>query len=196
MGQFLFTIGWLALCYLLGSVPFGLVIGQAACRIDPRHYGSRNTGATNVARTCGTKYGVGTLLLDIGKGGVPVALAMVVSTSPWFLSLTGAAVLLGHMFSVFLDGKGGKGVATTIGVFLVLSFWPLFWSLVLCLLLIWWTGFVSVGSLALVTALPVLLAVFGQWGFVPLALVVLLLVYWRHRENIERLAKGAENPWR
>ena len=196
MGEFLFAIGWLALWYVLGSLPFGLLIGQAVCRIDPRHYGSHSTGATNVARSCGTRYGVGTLVLDIGKGALPVALALGVSSSPWLVSLTGAAVLLGHMFSVFLDGKGGKGVATTIGIFLVLAFWPLVWSLVLCLLLIWWTGFVSVGSLALVTMLPLLLLVFGPWSALPLAVVVLLLVFWRHRENITRLARGDENPWR
>jgi glycerol-3-phosphate acyltransferase PlsY len=196
MGQFLLIIGWLLFSYLLGSIPFGLIIGRKVCKVDPREHGSQNTGATNIARVCGYRYGLVTLALDIIKGALPVGLALIVTSSPLVLSLAGLAALLGHMFSVFLKGKGGKGVATCIGTFLVPALWPMLLSILICLLLIWWTGFVSVGSLALVSALPILLLFFGQWYFVPWALVALVLVFWRHKENIYRLARGEENPWR
>jgi acyl phosphate:glycerol-3-phosphate acyltransferase len=190
------NILWLALTYLIGSMPFGLIIARTLCGIDPREAGSRNIGATNVARLCGTRYGVLTLGLDLLKGYLPVVLATGFSDSTFFLGLTALTALVGHMYSVFLSGQGGKGVATTIGVFLALTPGALGLALLLCILAIWSSGFVSLGSLTLVAALPVFHLLSGNIGLVPFSLIVMALVFLKHRENILRLAKGEEKPWR
>ncbi len=186
---------WLVIAYLVGSIPFGLLVARATCGVDPRSGGSGNVGATNVARLCGARYGALTLALDLLKGLLPVWMGMLVSHHPLFLSLVALAALCGHVFSLFLDFKGGKAVATTIGVFLPLAFGSLLLSCAACLLVIWRTGYVSLGSLTLVTLMPLFLFLSGNWGFVPLALVIMALVYWTHRENIGRLARGEEKAW-
>jgi glycerol-3-phosphate acyltransferase PlsY len=196
MEQFIALLGWLIVVYIVGSVPFGLLLARTGRGIDPRQHGSRNTGATNVARTCGTRYGIATLLLDLMKGLIPMLVAMAISSSAVLLTLTGLAALLGHMYSAFLDGRGGKGVATTIGIFLAATPAPLVWSLILCFLLIWAIGYVSLGSLALVASLPLFILLAGDFGFLVLSLVVCVLVFAKHRENILRLARGEEKTWR
>ena len=143
-----------ALAYALGSVPWGLVIAKTFCGVDPRLDGSRNTGATNVARLCGFGWGVATLACDVLKGALPVWLALRVNPAPLFVSAVALACVLGHVFSCFMRFRGGKAVATSIGVFLPLAFWPLLAASLLCVLIIWRSGYVSLGSLALVTALP------------------------------------------
>lgn len=186
---------WIALAYILGSAPWGLVIARTFCGIDPRENGSRNTGATNVARLCGFKWGVATLLCDVLKGAVPVWLAFKINPSPAFVSIVALACVLGHVFSCFMKFKGGKAVATSIGVFLPLAVLQLLAASILCLLVIWRSGFVSLGSLTLVTALPVALAVSGQWNWLPLSLGVWAVVVWKHKENIVRLRAGTEKSW-
>lgn len=186
---------WIAIAYVMGSIPFGLVFARTFCGVDPRTGGSRNVGATNVARLCGTKWGVATLLCDALKGALPVGIALSFSDSALFHSLTALAALIGHLHSCFLGFKGGKAVATTVGVFIPLAFGQLVLAGIACLLVIWRSGFVSLGSLTLVTALPVFLLLYGKWKLLPLALVVMALVYWSHRENIGRLARGEEKPW-
>ena len=188
-------LGWLLVVYLIGSIPFGLLVSRMANGIDPRLTGSKSIGATNVARTCGVSYGILTFGLDAAKGIVPMLVAMGINNSATFLTLTGVAVLLGHLYSAFLSGRGGKGVATTIGIFLALTPTPLFWAVVVCLLLIWATGFVSIGSLGLVTVLPLFILLSGSFSYLILSLLVLALVYSKHRENILRVARGEENPW-
>ncbi|BDQ33272.1 glycerol-3-phosphate 1-O-acyltransferase PlsY [Pseudodesulfovibrio portus] len=188
-------IVWAALAYVLGSIPFGLVIAKSLCNIDPRLDGSKNTGATNVARLCGFKYGVATLVFDVLKGLLPVAFAASWIDSEMALSLVGLAAILGHVFSCFMQFKGGKAVATTVGVFLALSPWGGILAAVLCLLMVWLTGHVSMGSLTFALALPVCMALTGHFAVVPMALVVMVILFWRHKENIRRLARGEENPW-
>jgi len=196
MEVFIALIGWLILVYIAGSVPFGLLLARMGRDIDPREYGSRNTGATNVARVCGARYGIATLILDLLKGLVPMLMAAAISSSVLLLSLTGLAALLGHMYSVFLDRKGGKGVATTIGIFLAATPGPLVLSLLLCILLILTVGYVSLGSLVLVASLPLFLLVSGNFGFLALSIVVGILVFAKHRDNILRLARGEEKTWK
>lgn len=186
---------WVLASYVLGSIPFGLLVATRLYKTDPREAGSRNTGATNVARLCGKKAGALALVLDVAKGAVPVAVALRLVESDLLLSLPGLAAILGHVFSVFLRLRGGKAVATTMGVFLVLAWWQLLVCLALFVLVVRASGFISLGSLTLVTAMPVMLLISWHPGLLPLALVVLVLVYWRHRENIVRLAKGEEKPW-
>lgn len=190
------SIGWILMSYLIGSVPFGLVVAKAVCGVDPRLEGSRNTGATNVSRLCGTKYGLSVLALDLLKGWAPAAGAMAFSDSWFFLSLVGLAAIIGHTNSPFLSGKGGKGVATTIGVFLALTPSALIISVLCCVAAITISGYVSLGSLTLGSALPVFTLLTGKVGFLPVTLLVAVIIYWKHRENIRRLATGQENPWR
>lgn len=192
----LLSIAWIALAYLIGSMPFGLLVAKAAKGVDPREGGSRNIGATNVARLCGTGWGVLVLALDMAKGWLPAAVASTFSDSAFFLGATALAAVSGHIFSVFLHGRGGKAVATTVGAFLALAPAQLILSALACLLAIALSGYVSLGSLTLVTLLPVLLLLSGQLTLFFFALAVMVLVYWRHRENILRLARGEEKPWR
>lgn len=186
---------WIPLAYVLGSIPFGLVIAKSLCNIDPRLDGSKNTGATNVARLCGTKYGIATLVLDVLKGLVPVVMAAAWLESDMLVSLVGLAAILGHVFSCFLDFKGGKAVATTVGVFLALAPGGAILAAACCLGVVALSGHVSMGSLTLALALPVSMFITGNFEYVPVALVVMVLLFWRHKENIHRLARGEENPW-
>lgn len=181
--------------YLLGSVPWGVVIARTCCGIDPRTDGSRSTGATNVSRLCGFGYGVATLACDLLKGAAPVWIALKLSPAPLFVSLVAVAAVLGHVFSCFMRFRGGKAVATSIGVFLPLAFWPLLGSCALCMLVIWRSGFVSLGSLSLLGSLPIFLAIAGAWQWLPLSLCLCAIVFVKHRENIARLRAGTEKPW-
>lgn len=190
------SIAWIALAYLIGSMPFGLFVAKTAKGIDPRTDGSRNIGATNVARLCGTGWGVLVLALDIAKGWLPVAVGSTFSDSAFFLGATALAAVAGHIFSVFLHGRGGKAVATTVGVFLALAPAQLVVSAIACILAIALSGYVSLGSLTLVTLLPILLLFTGHATYFFFALAIMVLVYWRHRENIHRLVRGEEKPWR
>ncbi len=190
------TIFWLAISYLLGAMPFGLLISRTCCGIDPREQGSGNIGATNVGRLCGTKYGAMTLALDMLKGFLPVLLATSFSDSYFFLTLVATAAVCGHMFSVFLHGKGGKGVATWVGAFAAISL-P---ATILCglafLAALYFYNFVSLSSLVMVAIMPVILLFQGLFGAIPMALVLMGLIFWKHSENIQRLMAGEENPWK
>jgi len=188
---------FLVLTYLLAAFPFGLLVALVGCGIDPRLAGSRNTGATNVSRLCGTKMGVLTLLLDLAKGLVPVLCARAMTDSPVFLSMVAVAAVVGHMYSVFLYGKGGKGVATTIGVFLGAAPIPALLSVAACVAVIRVSGYVSAGSLTLAVAVPVLCVWLGPVSLVPAAAIIVGgLVIHKHRDNIARLRSGQEKSWR
>ena len=189
-------LGFILLTYLVAAFPFGLLVALVGCGIDPRLAGSRNTGATNVSRLCGTRLGILTLVLDLAKGLVPVLCARAMSDSPVFVSLVIVAAVVGHMFSVFLGGKGGKGVATTIGVFLGAAPVAALLAVAACVAVIWLSGYVSAGSLVLAVAVPVLCAVLGPVALVPAAAVVAALIIFKHRDNIARLRAGQEKSWR
>ena len=190
------TIFWLAISYLLGAMPFGLLISRTCCGIDPRQQGSGNIGATNVGRLCGTKYGAMTLTLDMLKGFVPVALAASFSDSYFFLTLVATAAVCGHMFSVFLHGKGGKGVATWVGAFVAISTSGTILCALGFLAALYFYNFVSLASLVMVALMPVVLLFQGLYGAIPLALVLMALIFWKHSENIQRLMAGEEHPWK
>jgi len=196
MAFFFSTVIVAIAAFFIGSIPFGLLIAKTFCGIDPRLDGSRNVGATNISRLCGFKWGLLTLVCDVLKGFLPVFIFAVSSSGLHNLAYpAGLAAICGHMFSVFLNYKGGKGVATTVGVFLALSPWTLILAGLACLFTIWRTGFVSAGSLVLVSALPILFLVQGSWGNVWFSLVIAGLVIYAHRENIRRLLRGEEKPW-
>lgn len=186
---------WIIMAYVAGSIPFGVIIGRLFCGIDPRTEGSGNSGATNVSRSCGFKYGVLTLACDLAKGALPVWGAFFINKEPEFISMAGLACVIGHVFSCFTRLKGGKAVATSIGVFIPLAFWADLGSCALCLLVIWRSGYVSLGSLSLAASLPVFLMIADKWQWVPLSAAVLVIVFFKHRENISRLLSGTEKSW-
>ena len=190
------ALGFILLTYLVAAFPFGLLVALVGCGIDPRLAGSRNTGATNVSRLCGTRLGILTLVLDLAKGLAPVLCARAMSDSPVFVSLVIVAAVAGHMFSVFLSGQGGKGVATTIGVFLGAAPVAALLAVAACLAVIRLSGYVSAGSLVLAVAVPVLCAVLGPTALVPAGAVVAALIVYKHRDNIARLCAGQEQSWR
>jgi len=187
--------------YMIGSIPFGFLAGKLLKGIDIRNYGSGNVGATNVLRTLGATPGIGVLLLDAGKGvfAILVVASLVYRlASPLSLSalkaLCGAAAICGHDWPVFLRFRGGKGVATGLGVFLALTpVWTLV-SLVPFLLLVILTKHVSLGSLALAASLPLLMLIAGQpHPYLALGLFWLFSVLYLHRRNICRLLLGTES---
>ncbi len=183
--------------YLLGAVPFGILVAKAFDRdLDLRKSGSGNIGATNVARTLGKGAGVLTLLLDVGKGILALAIArnlLDASADPW-LALVGGAVFLGHIFPVYLHFKGGKGVAAALGVVLFLSPETAFVIVVLFAGVLYFTRYVSLGSLCAAVGLPVAMAFLGRSRhYVTLSLVISFLVIYTHRGNIHRLLSGQES---
>jgi glycerol-3-phosphate acyltransferase PlsY len=186
---------WIFLGYLAGSLPFGLIVSRLLHGVDPRAAGSGNVGATNVARTGGKKAGVLVLACDLLKGLLIVAYAKWAGVDAFSLSLIALAVVCGHVFSIFLRFKGGKGVATTVGVLLPLAFWQTAVGGIICLAIAWRTGFVSLGSLAMMVIIAALLLISLEFFLLPLCLVLGALIFWTHRANIKRLAKGEEKPW-
>lgn len=196
MIQIIFPI----LGYLLGSVPFGLLFGRAK-GLDIRTQGSKNIGATNVSRLLGKKLGLLTLVCDSLKGLLPMALAAAIlagsKNCDTVVALTGVAAVLGHMYSVFLGFRGGKGVATGLGVFLFLSPLAIGISLLVFLGTVFFTGFVSAGSLFAAALMPVLLFFLGAPAItISAAFMVAALIWFKHRENIERLLAGKEKSWK
>lgn len=182
--------------YLIGSIPTGLLLGKAY-GIDVRKEGSGNIGATNLYRTVGRKVGIITLIGDCLKGLVPVVLVKFSSLPVESAAWVGLAAFCGHVFSVFLKFKGGKGVATALGVFLALA--PLAVALAIALfaglMFIW--RYVSLGSISAAFAMPV--AVFFLGGSSNLTIVTAIIsaiVIIRHHENIKRLISGTENKFK
>ena len=180
--------------YLLGAVPFGVVVSKAMGLPDPRTVGSKNVGFTNVLRVSGKKAGILTLLGDMGKGWVMGWAAMQWLTDERFIMLVALSVILGHLFSPFLNFKGGKGVATALGTVLGLS--P---SIGLLLLLIW-LGAVAIwryssgGALAAFGCFPVVAIVNEQrQEFFVFSLIVSTLIWIKHKDNIVRLWNGTES---
>lgn len=179
----------LLLGYLLGSVPFGLVITKLAGLGDIRAIGSGNIGATNVLRTGRKDLAAATLILDGGKGAIAVLIAYALG---WRPEIAGAAAFLGHCFPVWLKFKGGKGVATFLGTLLALWF-PA--GLFACL--IWLGGafatrYSSLAALIGAAASPFVLFAMGKWEFAIAALFMTALIFYRHKANIARLMKGEE----
>jgi glycerol-3-phosphate acyltransferase PlsY len=179
--------------YLLGSIPTGVLLARRR-GVDLRAVGSGNIGATNVARSMGKGLGAATLLGDCAKGFLPVLLARHLLSEPVFVAAAGLAAFLGHVFSIFLRFRGGKGVATALGVFLALA--PEAVGIAVGLFALCYAAFrmVSVGSLVGALALPALMAVFGaEPAYLALAGVILVAILITHRENLARLWRGREN---
>ncbi len=184
------------LAYLAGSIPFGLLLGKAA-GIDVRDAGSRNIGATNVTRLVGKKFGVLTLLLDASKGLLPMLVAQAAGAAGTTVLLCGAAAFVGHCYPVYLRFRGGKGVATALGVFLFLDALAVAGGVALFVCAVVVSGYVSVGSM--LAAATVSLLVWLRHGLGAdfyLALFVTGLIWLKHHENIGRLLRGEEKSFK
>ena len=186
--------------YLVGAIPFGVLLSRRS-GIDIRTQGSKNIGATNVARLLGKKLGILTLLADIAKGFTPLFVAGRLlpadGVQGTVLALCGAATVVGHMFPVYLGFKGGKGVATTLGVFLYLAPKALLGCLVVFGAAVGLSGFVSLGSLlGALAVLPGLWLLREPTWELALAAVVVALIWLKHYQNIGRLFQGTEKSWK
>lgn len=202
------------LAYLLGSIPFGYLIVRARSGADIRETGSGGTGATNVSRRAGKSAGVLTLLLDACKGtaavllarfilGLPIFSGTVSESSALWVAAAAVFVVIGHMFPVWLGFRGGKGVATGVGVFLVLAPLALGAAGVIFLLVVFATRYVSLGSIVAASTIPLFIwlqhgligAVDNFWPTLFAATLLAVLIVFAHRENIRRLLQGRENKF-
>lgn len=185
-------IFWAVLGYLLGSVPFGVLISKAMGLGDLRKIGSGNIGATNVLRTGNKPAALATLLLDGGKGAAAVLLARAFGAEDLAVQAAGVAAFFGHCFPVWLGFKGGKGVATFLGLMLALT-WPV--GLMCCaswLAVAYGSRISSAAALVASGLAPVFLLLTGQLGLIFSAVLLAALVWWRHAANIARLRTGTE----
>lgn len=193
--QIILTI-LLASAYLLGSIPTGLLLGKAY-GIDVRNEGSGNIGATNLYRTVGRKVGIITLIGDCLKGLIPVLVVKLSSLPVEFAAWVGLAAFCGHVFSVFLKFKGGKGVATALGVFLALA--PAAVGIavgVFVVLMVVWR-YVSLGSIVAAVTMPIAVHLLhGGRVMVLVTLIIALIVVIKHHTNIKRLLDGTENKFK
>lgn len=192
------------LAYLLGSIPFGFLIVRLSGGGDVRGTGSGGTGATNVTRRAGKWAGILTLLLDALKGAAAVLVARGVLTNglgvSWWVAASALAVVLGHVFPVWLGFRGGKGVATGLGVFLVLAPLAVLCALFIFAVIVWATRYISLGSITAAALIPFVIWLLGlrgtDEGKLPLltaATVGSALIIFMHRANIGRLLRGKEN---
>jgi len=179
--------------YLAGSIPTGVVLAKLFSTKDIRREGSGNIGATNVYRVLGARLGVLTLVGDVLKGAIPVLLARTLLGDDLWIAAVALSTFLGHLYPLFLKFRGGKGVATALGIFIVLA--PLVVAcaagVFIVVAVIW--RYVSLASLAASALMPLFLGVSGYSSvYVSLGLIVGCLISYRHRDNIKRLREGAE----
>lgn len=186
---------WLGVGYLCGSIPFGVIVTNLVAKKDVRAEGSGNIGATNVARVIGKRWGAVVLLLDAAKGALPVLLTVRLAPErPELHVATAAAAFLGHVFPVWLAFKGGKGVATALGVLLVLLPWPALAGFAVWVLVLLTLRISSVGSLlGAVTAIVVAFVLGSPWPYLALAGGLFVAMLITHRGNLQRLLKRTEN---
>ena len=203
----MYLISFYILVFLLGGIPFGLLISRYWLKIDIRQQGSGNIGMTNVMRGGGKLPGLLTFLLDFGKGSLSIILAKIfvmpmineIETQKIFLSLAGVIVVCGHVFSVFLRFKGGKGISTLFGVLAVLNL-----NIGICAAGIWlaiflWKRISSLSGITMLTVLPLLFLIMPWiknespvWAVFFLFLLLSFLLVYKHLENIKRLLRGQE----
>jgi glycerol-3-phosphate acyltransferase PlsY len=183
----------MVLSYGLGSIPTGVLVARWQKGVDIRQVGSGNIGMTNVLRAVGKGAAALTLVGDLLKGLVPVLLALLWLISPWAIGLVGLMAIIGHMYPLFANFHGGKGVATTLGVFVPLISGPLVTAFVVWGACVGLRRQVSVGSLAAAAALPLAALLWGSpIAYVIYASAAAALIWYRHHENIQRLLAGTE----
>ena len=195
------------IAYLIGSVNFSVLISKKMAGFDVREKGSGNAGTTNMLRSIGVKAAVITLLCDILKGVVVILIAILIGNivdgldDALLVQLAGIFVIIGHTFPIFFGFKGGKGIATSLGVLLMINWQIGLICLVFALILMAITRMVSVGSIAAAILFPVLVVFIGQnyivpvnnWSYLIFSIIIAILVLFNHRENLKRIFTGKEN---
>jgi glycerol-3-phosphate acyltransferase PlsY len=184
--------------YLIGAIPTGVVLTRLVGASDIRSSGSGNIGATNVYRVAGKKLGVMTLIGDALKGAIPVLVALkLLAFTDAQVGAVAAAAFIGHCYPVYLGFRGGKGVATALGIFLVLSPLSVLGAFAIFALLLWKWRFVSLGSISAAAAIPILVYfIEDNPAMVGTTLFISLVVILRHHQNIRRLLDGTENRFK
>ncbi|QNM15603.1 MULTISPECIES: glycerol-3-phosphate 1-O-acyltransferase PlsY [Fusobacterium] len=196
------VILFLIIGYVMGALPNGVWIGKYFKGIDIREHGSKNSGATNSYRVLGPKYGLMVLAADALKGFLPPFLASQFGVTGNWLILIGMAAIIGHILSFFLNFKGGKGVATSLGVFLFLIPKVTLALLVIFIIVVYATRYISLGSIIAAILLPVLTFIsplnYGieKWPMMVMTIIIAIFVVYKHKTNIERLLKGTENKFK
>ncbi len=180
------------LAYLLGSVSFGYLVGKRLRGVDVRRFGSGSSGATNIMRTLGTGPAIAVLLLDAGKGITAVYLAKLLDGNPWVVMLAGVAVVAGHNWPVLFGFRGGRGIATSMGVLLGLAPGVVLAAFLAGSLVILVTRYVSLGSIIGSILIPLLMLLFHR-EYLLFGTVLSAFAVWRHRSNIRRLLNGTES---
>lgn len=192
---------FVVIAYVFGSFPCGVWLGKVTKNIDIREYGSKNTGATNAYRILGPKYGIMVLILDALKGYIPLYLASLVGIEGIYIILLGLVAILAHTFSIFIQFKGGKGVATSLGVFLFLMPKVVGILILVFILVVGISKYISLGSVVCASLLPILAYFMPVREGIPriplviIALIVGVFVIYKHRANIQRLMDGKENKF-
>jgi acyl phosphate:glycerol-3-phosphate acyltransferase len=187
------NILFIVLAYLVGAIPVGVILSKIK-GIDPRKTGSGNIGATNVMRAAGKAFGLLTLIGDALKGLIPTLIAINSSLSYPVIAAIGLAAFLGHIFPVYLKFKGGKGVATALGVYIAISPYAILISFIAFILTFLKWRFVSLGSLIGTGIMPFALIVLkAPTEYIYLSLAVGILIFIKHKDNIKRLADGKES---
>lgn len=195
------------IAYLVGSINFSVIISKRMAGFDVREKGSGNAGTTNMLRSIGVKAAVITLLCDILKGVVVILIAILIGNivdgldDALLVQLAGIFVIIGHTFPIFFGFKGGKGIATSLGVLLRINWQIGLICLVFALILMAITRMVSVGSIAAAILFPVLVVFIGQnyivpvnnWSYLIFSIIIAILVLFNHRENLKRIFTGKEN---
>ncbi len=203
-------MGWLYLAlaivfsYLLGSIPTSIIVGRLFFKLDIREHGSGNAGATNAFRVLGPAAGTACIIVDVGKGAAAVLIAGLLPTAPIapvvVKLLAGAAAVAGHMWTIFAQFRGGKGVGTAAGMLLAIYPVSLLIAVGVFLIVAVATGYVSLGSISGAVAFPVIAVILSATGareiqptLLIVAIPIALLIVYRHRTNIRRLLRGEEN---
>jgi glycerol-3-phosphate acyltransferase PlsY len=191
--------------YLLGSVPTGLLLTKLFSKVDPRKTGSKNIGATNIFRTAGKALGILTLVGDVLKGVIPTVIAMhLVPADQWgfsrhvWIALAGLSPFLGHVFSIFLGFKGGKGVATALGFYLPISTISVLIEFLIFAGIVWKWRYISLGSITCAITISILIAFFrsDSQAYFIVSVIIAALILYRHQSNISRLLQGTESKWK
>jgi len=183
-----------AAAFLIGSIPFGVVIGRGIFGVDLRTQGSGNIGAANAFRSLPKWAAALVLVGDALKGYLPTFLALHGGAGPWASVSIGLAAILGHNYSIFLRGRGGKGVATGLGVLIALSWQAGLACIAVWILVVLVSGYASLGSILLNLAQPLALwLATREPAYASFGMAAFLLVLWRHRENVDRLLRGREH---
>ena len=184
--------------YLLGSVPTGVLLTKCFSKVDPRKMGSKNIGATNIFRTAGKALGILTLVGDVLKGMIPIGIAIQLGVSDLWIAIAGLSAFLGHIFPIFLGFKGGKGVATALGLYVMISPTAVLIEFLLFAVIVWKWRYISLGSICCATTIPILIAFFrsDSQAYFILSVIIAALILYRHQSNISRLLEGTESKWK